>query len=88
LHIVVDQLFGAAELWLAAKHQRVVRIVREDEGALQADEQRPLSEMRLRSSCPPVTRLTRKVLLGLWIMAVDVGVSTGSNAGPRASVMP
>ena len=48
----------------------------EDEGAPQADEHRPLSEMRLRSSRPPVTRLSRKVLLGLGITAaVGVGAA-------------
>ncbi len=41
--------------------------------AVQADEHRPISEMRLRSSRPPVTRLSRKVLLGLGVTAA-VGV--------------
>jgi type IV secretion system protein VirB10 len=45
----------------------------EDEGAPLADEPRPLSEMRLRGPRPPVTRLSRKVLLSLGIAAA-VGI--------------
>ena len=79
-HMIVDRLFAAAELKLGGKHQQVVRIVRtdgrpqlvtdaphEDDGPSAG--RRPTEEMRLRSSRPPVTRLSRKVLLGLGAAA-------------------
>ena len=45
---------------------------REEGGSNEAS--RPTEEMRLRSSRPPVTRLSRRVLLGLG-MAVAIGIS-------------
>ena len=79
-HMIVDRLFAAAELQARRQapadrahrpHRREAAVVtdapREEGGSNEGS--RPPEEMRLRSSRPPVTRLSRKVLLGLGTAA-------------------
>ena len=73
-HMIVDRLFAAAELRFGSGlFQQHVRIVRTDGRLLVSDEPPAASapdrdlaaELRLRPERPPVTRLSRKVLMGL-----------------------
>ena len=75
-HMIVDRLFAAAELRLGdgASEQRV-RIVRAEWRAVLVSEHGPdlprdlAAELRLRPERPPVTRLSRRVLMALVALA-------------------
>ena len=79
--MIVDRLFAAAELRLGGEHQKKVRIVRTDEKAAVVTDApqeeaakpesnaRPPQEMRLRPTRAPVMRLSRRVLVGLGVVA-------------------
>ena len=74
-HMIVDRLFAAAELRLGDRqlgaprthraHRRETGVVSEQERACQLADRDLAAELRLRPERPPVTRLSRKVLMGL-----------------------
>ena len=94
--MIVDRLFAAAELSSVAIQQKIVRIVRTDgrpshdatarrsRASTNSAPAAP-SEMRLRAGRPPVTRLSRKVLIGLGAVAGlrDSGRAVSSRFKPH-----
>ena len=84
-HMIVDRSFAAAELRVGGDPQQALRIVwyrrkaavvsdaPREEAAGPPDRSRPRQEMRLRSGRAPVTRLSRKVLIGLSA-AATIGI--------------